>query len=152
MTQFIDYVNYVRRQKDAGEDVEIDEEFLARWKERLRFYEKQRITEEEKAKVDVDAKYNSLILKQLLNATYSDKLYQIAMTKPEVWKDLKRKEYASRIGEEKDNAQDEIHNKYKMLNRGLEDEEYLNNIINKGQSQLLPSVQANVQGVFNLLL
>ena len=125
----MNYVNFVRRKKEQGEDVEVTAEFLQQWRTRLQDYESQRKQEEAKAHQDIEDKYNSLILTKLINTTYSDKLYQIAMTKPELWRQLKRKEYEGRLQEEKDFAAAKINDRFKMLTQGLEKANYLNHII-----------------------
>eukprot|EP00826_Nyctotherus_ovalis_P037946 TRINITY_DN3509_c0_g1_i10.p1 TRINITY_DN3509_c0_g1~~TRINITY_DN3509_c0_g1_i10.p1 ORF type:complete len:213 (+),score=70.69 TRINITY_DN3509_c0_g1_i10:759-1397(+) len=151
LTEFAEYVNYIRRKKAAGEEVEISEEFLTRWKDKIQEYEAQRVQEEEKVKRDIDAKYNSMILKKLVDTTYSDKLYHIAMNKPEVWRELKRKEYGNKVGEEKAVARDQVQDKYKLLNQGLEDEQYLNDIMDKGQVRLLKTLQGDLKAVYLFL-
>jgi hypothetical protein len=118
LTEFINYVNYIRRQKEKGEPVEVTEEFLQQWREKLKLYSEERKREEEKSAKEIEDKYTSLVLTKLISTTYSDKLYQIAMAKPEVWKALKRKEYDSQMSEEKTYAAEQINNKYRMLTRG----------------------------------
>jgi len=148
LSEFVNYVNYTRRAKERGEQVEITEEFLKQWREKLALYEDSRKKEEEKAKQEIENKYNSLILTKLISTTYSDKLYQIAMTKPEVWKALKRKEYEAQMNEEKNFVNNQIKKKYSMLAEGLEKEQYLNDVINKGQERVLDSMQGDFRVVF----
>ncbi len=134
-------MNYVRKKRENGEEVQVNEEFLNQWREKLRMYERERKAEEQRAKKDVEDKYNSLILTKLVNTTYSDKLYQIAMTKPEMWKGLKRKEYEDSAAAEKGLVSEQINSKYRMLTQGLEKEQYLSSIINMGQDRVLQSVR-----------
>jgi len=148
LAEFIEHVSYVRRKKEAGEEIEINEDFLKRWQEKLKEYEKQRVQEEEKTKRDIDVKYNSMVLKKLVGATYSDKLYQISIAKPEIWRELKRKEYDNKLTEEKEVVNDQIEDKHKTLSQELENEKYLNDIIDKGHVKLLKTIQCDPKVVF----
>ena len=130
----------------------MSEEELKVWKEKLQIYVQHRKDEEDLAKKDIEDKYNSLILTKLANTTYTDKLYQIAMEQPEVWKELKRKEYEEKINMEKNAAVRRINTKYKMLTQGLEKEEYFTSIIDKGHSKVLHDIQADDQVVTFILL
>jgi protein phosphatase 1 regulatory subunit 7 len=145
--EFVNYVNFVRRKRELGEEIEVTPEFLQKWRTRLQDFENVRKAEEEQARHQIDEKYNSLILTKLINTTYSDKLYQIAMDKPELWRQLKRKEYESRMHEEQDFAAAKINDRFRLLTQGLEKEQYLNHMIDQGQQHVLHNIQSDLPDV-----
>lgn len=51
---------------------------------------------------DINEKKNWLVDGQVVSTKYSDKLYQISMSKPDVWRRIKQQEYGNNATENQD--------------------------------------------------
>lgn len=96
----IGYVTRINRRKEEGKLPDLDEPALAEWRRKLEELENDRALQTNAKKEELKFQQEALIGKELEHTSFEQRMYNISMQKPEVWRAFKQKEFDRFMQEE----------------------------------------------------
>lgn len=96
----IGYVTRINRRKEEGKLPDLDEPALAEWRRKLDDLENERSLQMNAKKEEQKFQQEALIGKELEHTSFEQRMYNISMERPEVWRAFKQKEFDRFMQEE----------------------------------------------------
>jgi hypothetical protein len=129
---------------------------------KLGVLERKRQEEERQLAIDSNTQMEHMLLNSLIDKSYNDKLYSIAMEKPELWRLIKRKELDNRIQEETEALEARfaccmfdlfrIRERNELLEKGKKGRDFIDNLVNEGQKKMHNNMVENIGDVFKFIV
>jgi hypothetical protein len=142
LKNFIFFATEVNERKKRGELVELDDRLLDVWRMRLKKAELERKEATEKEIARQEQLQKDFLNTKLATTKFSQKMYDVAMTKPELWREIKQKEYDQLVKEqEKLKAEESVYQEKTVIQQ--EFEELQNRIQNEFSEQIASKVLAS---------
>ncbi|KAL4510036.1 hypothetical protein ABPG72_010229 [Tetrahymena utriculariae] len=140
--QFLEYITIMEKRYRSGDKIQLDQDTVKLWSQRIQSHEA-----ELKQKIDYQKQIQQhqrdvFLQKEVNGLTLREKLYDIALNDPDLWRDLKSKELQQVYKEEKRNEQREYEELQKRIrdqssvNYGQLEDDIRKNIAQKIQSKL----------------
>ncbi|CAD8055376.1 unnamed protein product [Paramecium primaurelia] len=92
MKEFFDFIKEIEAKKKRGEKLNMDDQNIQLWRQRLLQSENQRIQAQQLVRQQQIKNNEQQINNYVSTKTMMQKLFEIAINEPEMWKEIKRKE------------------------------------------------------------
>lgn len=136
------FATEVNERKKRGELVELDDRLLDVWRMRLKKAEQERKEATEKELARQEKLQKDFLNTKLATTKFSQKMYEVAMTKPELWREIKQKEFDQLVQEQdRLKAEESVYQEKTIIQQ--EFEELQNRIQSEFSEQIASKVLAS---------